>query len=135
MAGSPMTNKKERVTTVRLQEDEIHKLLQPVAEGVDGDLEVEDRKHEEKALAGGNEEKVEELDSKYQQLKTKVEEYFDDQNGEQYRTPPMIKSPQQPTKEEYEKHQTTHTHLMPHGANTAWPRGPSDVNTYQRAEG
>ena len=102
MAGSPMTNKKERVTTVRPQEDETHKFLQPVAEGVDGDLEVEDGKHDEKALAGGNEEKVEELDSKYQHLKTKVEEYFDDQSGEQYRTPPMIKSPQQPTKEEYE---------------------------------
>ena len=53
-----MTNKKERVTTVRPQKDDIHKLLQPVAEGVDGDLEVEDRKHEEKALAGGNGEKV-----------------------------------------------------------------------------
>ena len=65
MAGSPVTIMKKRATTVRPQGDEIHSFLQPVAEGVSADLEVEDGNHDGKALASGSEKKVEELQERY----------------------------------------------------------------------
>ena len=57
----------------------------------------------------GDKETMEELNGKYEDLKKKMEEFFDDDNARDYRTPPMVKSHVQPTREEYERHQTTHT--------------------------
>ena len=38
---------------------------------------------------------------------------FDDEHGMQYRDPPMAKPPPMPTKEQFERHQTTHTPFAP----------------------
>lgn len=43
----------------------------------------------------------------------KVEEYFDDSNGKVKREVPTIKAPHKPTKEDWEKHQATHTPYEP----------------------
>ena len=62
---------------------------------------------------GGEQDDVERLDQKNQKLKDQVEEYFDDENGNAYRQPPIAKAPPQPTREELERHQTTHTPYVP----------------------
>ena len=67
------------------------------------------RRKTEKNGEGGDEDQVEKLNSKYSQLKDRVEEYFDDENGRHYKAPPMVKSPTQPSREEFERHQITHT--------------------------
>lgn len=113
MAGSTIANKKQRARTVRPQEENTWKYLQPISEDVSGDLEDETEGKHEDDCEGGDENPMEKLNSKYQNLKSKVEEYFDDENGKHYRAPPMVKSPPQPTREEFERHQVTHTPYAP----------------------
>ena len=134
MAGSTITMWKQRARTVRFNESEAHEFLQPISEDVAGGLEVNEKEEddsmfypdhldEEKSDAGtqmpdghdtgkggiGERNEMEELNEKYQELKNKVDEYFDDENGQQFKTPPIVKAPTKPTREEYERHQTTHT--------------------------
>ena len=73
-----------------------------------GVFEVEKENAERNDVGGGGHETVEKSDEKYQQLKSKLEEYFDDEHGKSYRIPPMARAPPQPTKEEFDRHQTTH---------------------------
>ena len=113
LAGEPIVYKKQREGAVRPQEDEGHKLLQPITEEVAGDLEAEQDVEGEAGLRSGDEQQMEKLDEKYQSLKDKMEEYFDDENGTRYRQPPVLRSPPQPTREEYERHQATHTPYAP----------------------
>ena len=47
---------------------------------------------------------MEEMNEKHEDLKRKMEEFFDDDHGKNVRAPPMVKSPMQPTKTEYERH-------------------------------
>ena len=52
----------------------------------------------------------EELAKKYEQLKVQVEQYFDDENSEtKKRDVPILKTPEKPIKEQWERHQATHT--------------------------
>ena len=53
------------------------------------------------------------LQRKVEELNERVARYFEDENDNQGDKPPVIKSPQQPTVEEWEKHQTTHTPYAP----------------------
>lgn len=53
----------------------------------------------------------EKLQDKAEDLQEKVARYFEDRNDENGDKPPILKSPQQPTAEEVERHQTTHTPL------------------------
>ena len=50
---------------------------------------------------------------KIEELETKVTEQFEDEAGQQRGGPPIIKAPAKPTKEEWERHQTTHTPFAP----------------------
>ena len=62
----------------------------------------------------------EELAEKYEELKGKVEQYFEnEQNQREKRKVPVVSAPQKPTQEQWERHQATHTHHMSHGVNTA----------------
>ena len=95
--------------SVRPQEDNTNRLLQTMVEEESGDLEGDSGSNHGKDLIGGETETMEQLEKKYQDLKDKVEEYLDDENGKGCRQPPIVKTPPQPTKEEFERHQITHT--------------------------
>ena len=51
----------------------------------------------------------EKLQDKIEELTKKVARHFEDQNEREGCQPPMIRAPRQPTAEEWEKHQVTHT--------------------------
>ena len=74
--------------------------LQPLIEESDGANEdnEEDQDNEWKVVA-----------EKADDIARRTVEYFDDDNGKEAQPPPMIKAPRQPTREEYERHQATHT--------------------------
>ena len=95
--------------TVRPQEENTNKLLQPVVEETSGDLEGDNGSSQGKELGGGEAETREQLEKKYQDVKDKVEEYLDDENGKGCRQPPIVKTPPQRTKDELERHQAIHT--------------------------
>ena len=78
-----------------------------------GDLEDEERNEECEETGGDEQDELEKLNEKNQQLKDQMEEYFDDGHGEPQKVPPMLKTPPQPTREEFERHQTTHTPYAP----------------------
>ena len=54
-------------------------------------------------------EEIEDLAAKYETLKTQMEQYFDGENQKEKRNVPILKAPQKPTREQWEKHQATHT--------------------------
>ena len=66
--------------SVRPQEENTNKLLQPVVEETSGDLEGDSGSNLGEDLGGGETETMEQLEKKYQDLKDKVEEYLDDEN-------------------------------------------------------
>ena len=113
VAGSTIVMWKQREGTVRPSEDNSSKPLQPITEDVAGDLEVENGEEGEGNEQVGGKSEMEELNEKYQQLKDKVDEYMDDENGRQCKVPPMVRPPTQPTREEFERHQTTHIPYAP----------------------
>ena len=61
---------------------------------------------------GEKDQKWEDLADKYEMLERKVAEYFEDQETPKADGPPMVKSHTTPTKEEYQRHQVTHTHTI-----------------------
>ena len=115
MAGSTTIERQQRERSVRPRGGDTHRLLQFVTEAMFVDLEVEQDIDEEVEYddAGGEQEIVEQLDQKYQQLKNQVEEHFDDENGKACRLPPIVKAPPQPTREEFERHHAIHTPYAP----------------------
>ena len=82
---------------------------QPIADGAAGGGESNHGDEEDQTLKDGDENETIELAKKYEQLKGKVEEYFDDDIGKHYKAPPFVKSLSRPTREEFERHLTTHT--------------------------
>ena len=60
---------------------------------------------------GGNE--MEDLADKYEELKAKVEPYFDDNNYQSKPQIPVARAPNKPSKEEWLQHQATHTPYPP----------------------
>ena len=52
---------------------------------------------------------LEEMAEKYEQLKTQVEQYFDDDHGRARNKVPVVKAVEKPSKEEWLQHQATHT--------------------------
>ena len=109
MAGSTIAARRQRARTVRPKEDATRGLIQPIVKEKSGDPEGDEENDQEEGLEGGGRETIERLEEKYQELKDKVEEQLDDENAQSYRQPPIVKAPQQPIAEEFERHQTTHT--------------------------
>ena len=95
-----------RESTVRPQTSEEDQPLYPVDVSFEGrgkELERPDEK------LGEEEQQWEDLANKYEVLERKVAEYFDDQETPESRDPPVVKIPSTPTREEYQRHQVTHT--------------------------
>ena len=136
MAGSTIAARRQRARTVRPREDAERGMVQPIIDKKSGDLEGDGSNNQEEGLEGGDQETIEKLEKKYEELKDKVEEYLDDGHAQSYRQPPIVKAPQQPTAEELERHQITHTHthtLCPIGISTVWPQELLEVHTHQKA--
>lgn len=55
----------------------------------------------------------EKMQDQVEELQKKVARHFEDRNDQSGQSPPIVKSPQQPTAEEWEKHQVTHTPYAP----------------------
>ena len=58
-------------------------------------------------------EESEELANKYEKLKIQVEDHFDQEHAQEKHEVPIIKTPSKPTKQEWERHQATHTPFEP----------------------
>ena len=110
-----MTKMCQREIIVRPHEDE--ELVVPIQEEA-GDLE-NGQETEEKVAA---EEKVVDIDmrpvwekmqDKVEDLATKVTRHFEDNNDRTGWQPPMVKTPAQPTREEWFRHQLIHTPYAP----------------------
>ena len=113
MAGPTIAARRQRARTVRPKEDATRGLIQPIIEEKSGDLEGDEENNQEEGLEDGIRETIESSEEKYQELKDQVEEHLDDENAQSYRQPPIAKAPQQPTAEEFERHQITHTPYAP----------------------
>ena len=109
MAGLPIAFHKQRERSVSPRESTRTQMLQPIAEGAAGDGEIDYGDEDKQAQEDDDENEIDELAKKYEDLKDKVEEHFDDENGKHFKAPPVVKSPPQPTREELERHQATHT--------------------------
>ena len=73
------------------------------------DVQMQDQDTEKGVIDTDTRPVWEKVQVKVDELEDKVARYFDDTNGKIGRTPPIIKAPHQPTKIEYEQHQTIHT--------------------------
>ena len=108
-----MTSQTERAQTIRPNKDAN---LQPVCEDEEasGEGNVEGAEKDEgvvplKEQGQGQEEQWQQVNQKVEELADQVTRYFNDDNEKNSRQPPTIKAPSKPTKEEWERHQTTHT--------------------------
>ena len=109
MARKPIADRKQRARTVRFRETNTGSNLHALQGSESGDMEAEQIEERQENGDGGEQEQMEKLDAKYQQLRDKMEEYFEDEHGKQQRVPPMVKVPKSQIREEYERHQVTHT--------------------------
>ena len=104
-----MTSMQERAKSIRPNDSD--KMIQTTTEE-SGDVDAENESIEKEEDEGQDQEwKV--VADRVEDLTRKVAEYMDDEQAEGRQAPPMVKAPRQPTKEEYERHQTTHTPYEP----------------------
>ena len=113
LAGGSLVKRGKRVTAVRPNEHNAERALALVGGGFGGLGDYGDEAHEGFENEGGAEDKWEELADKYDQLEKKMKDYLDDQQDVGVREPPVIKAPPKMTKEEWDKHQVTHTPYSP----------------------
>ena len=102
-----MTNMWKRAPTVRPKSGFTKTDVNPIHNGQSGD----DAEKEKEAEM--EQEQWKTVTEKIEDLETKVIEQFEDEAGQQRDGPPIIKTPVKPTKEEWERHQTTHTPFAP----------------------
>lgn len=113
-----MTQQSQREIIVRPHKEE--ELIAPIHEEV-GDLEdepnVEGEVVDQKAVEDGDGRVVhtdvrtgwEKMRDKIEDLAVKVTRHFEDENDETGWKPPMVKSPTQPTQDEWMRHKLAHT--------------------------
>ena len=105
-----MIAQEKRVTAVRPNNHEAKKILAPMDGGLgDHGMEAHDGHNED----GGAKSEWEELADKYNKLEEKVRDYLDDQQNGGTREPPVVSAPPRMSKDEWERHQVTHTPLLP----------------------
>ena len=127
VAGEPLVHENKRANAVRPPKGKTHEHLLPVQEGESGDLEAKDEsegcgaEHEIEQLEQHGE-PWSEIADKVEELHTRVAEQLETENDQGIQQPPMVKAPIQPTKEQWERHQT-HTALTNPGARIAWQPG------------
>ena len=123
-AGESIISETKRARTVRL---DIDVNLQPVyggarasgegkTEGAAASEEVEqngepsqDQDREGEVIDTDTRPIWEKMQDKVEELADQVTRHFEDDNGRDGRKPPVIKAPLQPTREQFEQHQATHT--------------------------
>ena len=105
MAGGPLIHRRKRATAVRFEACESKRILAPV----NGEFGDHEGAHDGSEKGEGAEDEWEGLATKYEQLEQKVKEYLDDQQDMGAREPPVVNALVQMTKEQWEKHQVTHT--------------------------
>ena len=94
--------KYERAKPVRPDEQTLHKGVYPITEeSGDAEADKKDEKEEETEI---QREQWEAMTKKVDDVTRRVAEYFDDDNAQDVKSPPMVKAPMQPTREEYERH-------------------------------
>ena len=100
-----MTNGKKRAIPVRPDNPMKEQPLLPFTEESGGE-EAEEEKENSR-------EQWEEVAEKVEDITKIMAEYLDDDNGRGARPPPMVRALIRPTREEYERHQLTHTPYAP----------------------
>lgn len=109
MAGEPLAFQEQRAKSIRPDKSENNKYLQPMIEETGGaEIGGEDgwdADEEPNEQAGGWDAIAEKVDD----LTKRVTEYMDDDNARERHAPPCIKALRQPTREEYDRHQSIHT--------------------------
>ena len=104
MAGDPsIIHRKERAISVRPQDEFAKVNLNPV--------HAKSNAEEGKIADKGDEGQIEwdAMAKKYEELETRMAEQFEKDQGNKEDGPPIIKVPDKPTKEQWERHQTIHT--------------------------
>ena len=112
-----MTSGRERARTVRPQTDVD---LQPIQVEDEASKGVETEGAEESEEVVREEKEVEDQGKEWQEVNEKVGDlvdrvarHFEDANDLRGRKPPVIQAPPQPSQEEMEQHQATHTFYAP----------------------
>ena len=104
MVCKPLVSKRKRDGVVRPSNGNEQDIIAPIEEEFDD--------FDDGSETAEMEDKWDELANKYEDLEKKVHEYLDDENIANARNFPMIRSPPTMTKEQWARHQITHTHLM-----------------------
>ena len=103
-----MTNRYQRARTVRPIAKEHPTQLAPITEEAGG-LAIDDRED----VVEMDKNKWEELADRYDELVDRVNEQYGEPSEQKQQGPPMITPPREPTKEQWERHQLTHTPYEP----------------------
>ena len=98
-----MIQKKERANTVRPQYELAEAYLNPVH------AKPKQDENEEADEGDEGQGQWEKMAQQYEELETRVVEQFEDVQRGNENGPPVVKVPNKPTKEEWERHQVTHT--------------------------
>ena len=112
VACEPLAHENERANFVRPPKGRTNEHLLPIQEGESGDLEAESEKDGcgaeiEAVQLEQQEEYWSNIADRVEEFHTRVAEQFEIENDQRIQQPPMIKVPIQPTREQWERHQTT----------------------------
>ena len=103
-----MTSGTQRASTVRPLKTTTLTSLHPIERESDAD-KVEDDESEAKEHGADEEGEADEWREHVEDLSRRVAQHFEDEHEKCAVSPPLVKAPQQPTKEAWEQHQITHT--------------------------
>lgn len=113
-AGGTLTTKSQKGTAKRQPNGTSSNYLLPVQSENSGGIKSEDDDVEGGGMASEDlRERVgagwAELASKVDELQKKMAEQFEDESDQKAHEPPVIRIPSQPTREQWDRRQTTHT--------------------------
>ena len=108
MAGGSLMKTKEREAPVSPRKNNTTNTLAPLDGGLGGRDEAGDEPEQEKSDEGA----WDELANKYEQLEKQVQGHLEDQSNAGIREPPVVRAPTSMSKEEWDRHQVTHTHTL-----------------------
>ena len=97
------------MSTIRPPKGQDHDELYPIQEDKSGDLEAETDRAEGGLASEEADKEWATMEEKVEDLQKSLSEHFEDANDRTEQGPPMIRAPRQPTEEEWNRHQTTHT--------------------------
>ena len=110
MACKPLDPRRKRAKSVRPPENDARGIIAPLDDDL-GDLKVEDQVSDGGVVETND--KWEELANKYETLEKQVHDYLQEEAKTEGWNPPIVKFPPKMTREEWDKHQVTHTPYAP----------------------